>query len=122
MPGDDGVQAEHRTDAANMPDHISHALKQEAEETGERAVRTEQYQFNHDLDTRRTDSSRSALLSERARLEKDRRMAANTLRSQEEQRRLQKQQKGGGQPLKSSRRRREDIGPVRLPEVYITHG
>ena len=119
-PSDNGVQAEQRTDAATMPKHIASALAEESERTGERASKTHRYQFDYDLDTRKLSSSRDAVLSETERMAQDRRFAANLQKAQEAERRSRSRQREG-RPLKSGRRHKDDAGPTRLPEIYISY-
>ena len=53
-PTEGGVQAEH-TGRATVPDGVKDQLKEEAEETGERATSVSRLRYQHDLDTGETD-------------------------------------------------------------------
>ena len=53
-PTEGGVQAEH-TGRATVPDGVKEQLKEEAEETGERATSVTTLRYQHDLDTGETD-------------------------------------------------------------------
>ena len=61
-PNESGVQAEH-TGRAVVPDGVKDELKEQAEETGERASSTALLKYQHDLDSGQTDLPRTSAQS-----------------------------------------------------------